>query len=399
MRIHFRNLWLAAVAYAVIFTACSAPAATVYFVGTNGLSASTNWSDVLNWYAIGGTTQTTPNNNAANFNFNTVVNSSNLISLNVDGAYGTPGGGLAQAWGMFFTHTNGYQNVMVQPGITWALQSANATPGGGNFVIAPQNTNSSGSSAGNTPGISYTNFTMFKGINGTLFVNCGVFRVEAQSSVVSNHYTILDMSGLGTFIYTNTAAAGQNFYIAANGSTRSHAIAYLAQTNVITLTTAFQVGNLSTSSNSQPIGIYLGQSNYITTGTSGNNMLIGGQGAANVFMKFNPANLGGPSMPSVYITAAGGNQSAAICSASGGAVPGSAICDLTGGNVTWIGNTLSLGTAGCRFSQHRGQRHADIRQRHGHFQHHHHRQSRDLSRRAGRRHDQPRHERDAGGGQ
>ena len=75
-------------------------------------------------------------------------------------------------------------------------------------------------------------------------------------------------------------------------------------------------------------------------------MLIGGLGAANVFMKFNPANLGGATMPSVYISAAAGNQSAAICSASGGAVPGSAVCDLSGGNVTWIGNTLSLGTAG-----------------------------------------------------
>ena len=318
-----------AAACALVFMAHAASAATVYFVGTNGLSASVNWSDVLNWYAIGGTTQTTPANNAANFNYNTVVNSPSLISLNVDGAYSTPGSGVAQAWGMFFTHTNGYQNVMVQPGITWALQSANGTPGGGNFVIAPQPTNTAGSSGGSTPAISYTNFTTFKGINGTLYVNCGVFRVEAQSSVVSNHYSILDMSGLGTFIYTNTAAASQSFYVAANGSTRSHAIAYLAQTNIITLTSAFQVGNLvSTSSNSQPIGIYLGQSNYITTGTGGNNMLIGGLGAANVFMKFNPANLGGPTMPSVYISAAAGNQSAAICSASGGAVPGSAVCTL-----------------------------------------------------------------------
>ena len=46
---------------------------------------------------------------------------------------------------------------------------------------------------------------------------------------------------------------------------------YLAHTNIITLNNNFQVGYLgNTSSNTLPIGVYLGQSNYITTGANNN---------------------------------------------------------------------------------------------------------------------------------
>ena len=324
-------------------------AANVYFVGTNGVSATTNWSDTANWLQINTTTPMTPNNNEANFNYNTMASSPGLVTLNVDGAYGSPGSGLAQAWGMFFTQTNGYQTILIQPGITLALQAASGTPGGGNFVVAPAGTNNGGSSGGNTPGnITYTNYTTFTGAGGTFTVNCTVFRIEGASSATPpvNHYTILDMSGLGTLVMTNTAGAALNFDLINNGGTRSQGLVYLAKTNVLGLNGLFQVGNLGTSSNSLPVGVYLGQSNYILTATAANDMLIGSSGCTNGFMQFNPALIGGATMPSAFITAPSGNQSAVICSATGGAVPGYAICDFTGGNVTWIGNSLKLGVAG-----------------------------------------------------
>ncbi|HZV36586.1 MAG TPA: autotransporter-associated beta strand repeat-containing protein, partial [Verrucomicrobiae bacterium] len=328
-------------------------AATTIWVGVNGVSTTTNWSTAANFVDVSSHNPESPANNAANFNYNTAVASPGLVTVNVDGVYAGQSGtsgiytGNPQAWGIFFGQTNGYQTVMIQPGINLCLTAANSTPGGGNFVVAPQNTNTGGSGAGNSVAIPYTNYTTFTGIGGTFIANCATVRVEAQSSVVGNHYSIFDMSGLGTFVYTNTSGAAQNLYVAGNGSTRSHALMYFAHTNVITLGTAFQIGNLSaTSSNSQPIGAYLGQSNYISTGTGNSNMLIGGLGVANAFLKFNPAFIGGATMPTAYITAPGGNQNAVICSAVGGAAPGSATCDLTGGNVTWIGNSLNMGISG-----------------------------------------------------
>lgn len=356
MKTYIRTLGFTVSFCAVLLFLCGAQparAATTIWVGVNGVSTTTNWSTAGNFVDATSHNPESPANNAANFNYNTAVSSPGHVTVNVDGVYagqsGTSGiySGNPQAWGIFFGQTNGYHTVMIQPGISLCLTAANSTPGGGNFVVAPQNTNTGGSSAGNTPGVVYTNYTTFTGIGGTFIANCATVRVEAQSSVVGNHYSIFDMSGLGTFVYTNTSGAAQNLYVAGNGSTRSHALLYFAHTNVITLGTSFQIGNLSaTSSNSQPIGAYLGQSNYISTGTGNSNMLIGGLGVANAFLKFNPAFIGGATLPTAYITAPGGNQNAVICSAVGGAVPGSATCDLTGGNITWIGNTLNMGIAG-----------------------------------------------------
>jgi hypothetical protein len=121
---------LAPAALAVsLLAACASHATPVYWRGTNGVSQTTNWSDTLNWSLQGAITTSTPANNAANFNGNTAVTASGLVTVNVDGAYGSPGSGLAQSYGAFFTTTNGDHTVFIQPGITWAIQATTGTQG------------------------------------------------------------------------------------------------------------------------------------------------------------------------------------------------------------------------------------------------------------------------------
>ncbi len=345
-----RNRLLSVAVAASLLALCSASAVQVTWVGTNGISATTNWSDTNNWDQINTTTHISPANNAANFTFQTAMPGAGRVTVNVDGAYGSPGSGLAQSYGAFFGQTNGYHTVFIQPGITWALQAAAATPGVG-LSVGPQPTNNNTLANVYSPGIPYTNYTTIEGVGGTLFEDGVGLRVEGASTVADNHYSILDMSGLGTLILTNNMqGASQNIssnsFLLVDGAANSQGLIYLALTNVITLINNFQVGYLGASSNSLPIGVYLGRSNYISTGASNNNLVIGSAGCTSAFMQFNPALVGGASKPTAYLTGAGGSQNVTICSASGGVVPGYAMCDLTGGDVTWFANTLSLGVSG-----------------------------------------------------
>jgi autotransporter family porin len=336
-----------------LFATYSASAIMVIWIGTNGVSATTNWSDVKNWsVATNYSVPTTPVSDAANFAANTAVSAPGVITVNVDGAYGSPGTVPAQSYGAFFGQTNGYHTVFIQPGMTWIIQAVAGTQGIG-IEVGPQPTNNNNINTANTvsTGATYTNYTTIDGVGGTLYNNAGAstggLRVEAASTVANNHYSILDMSGLGTYVMTNNGGLGNScsFYVV-NGGANSQGLCYLALTNVITLNNSFQVGYLGNSSNTLPIGVYLGQSNYISTGANANSMIIGDTGCSNAFLKFNPALLGGATMPSAYITGTSAGQNATIASAAGGVVPGSAICDFTGGTVTWIGNSLKIGVSG-----------------------------------------------------
>ncbi|HEX4122876.1 MAG TPA: autotransporter-associated beta strand repeat-containing protein [Verrucomicrobiae bacterium] len=347
-----KNLSLAVLA-AGLFGAYSASAVMVMWIGTNGISATTNWSDGSNWSLTSSLgSLSTPVNNAANFTALTAVNAPGLVTINVDGSYGSPGTSPAQSYGAFFGFTNGYHTVFIQPGITWEIQAQAGTQGLG-IEVGPGPTNNNNINTANTvsTGATYTNYTTVSGIGGTWFNNGGAstggFRVEAGSTVNNNHYSILDMSGLGTYVQTNTGGLGNScsFYVV-NGAAHSQGLVYLALTNIITLNNGFQVGYLGNSSNSLPIGVYLGQSNYISTGANNNTFTVGYTGCTNAFMAFNPALLGGTNTPSAYITGASGVQNAMICGAAGGLVPGYAVCDFSGGAVTWIGNSLKMGVSG-----------------------------------------------------
>src|ERR1700677_1286611 len=107
-----KKLSLAVMALSVCAT-YSASAVMVTWAGTNGVSATVNWSDVNNWYQINTQTHVSPVANAANFTFWTAVQSPGLTTVNVDGAYNTPGTGFAQSYGAFFSQTNGYHTVFI----------------------------------------------------------------------------------------------------------------------------------------------------------------------------------------------------------------------------------------------------------------------------------------------
>lgn len=338
-----------------------APAATVIYVGTNGVSPTTNWSATANFVNASGGTPLTPANNAANFNYDTAVATPGVVTVHADGGYGTPGSGSPQAWGIIFGQTNGYHTVLIDPGIQLEMIAASGTPGGGGLIVAPANRNSGGNTGGNIVGTGpYTNYTTITGSGASFLVN-GQFRVEGGANAVNNHYTILDMSGLDTFTATSTTAASSRFQVV-NGTQRSQALVYLAKTNLINIYSDVTIGWMGgVYSNSLPIGLYLGQSNSITTGPNdnGNELVIALQGVTNAFMKFNPAFLGGPTKPTVYISgngAASGNggfptvsgmmAGAIIGRADTAKVPSFGVADFTGGTVTWNLGQLHLGRSG-----------------------------------------------------
>ncbi|HZM06417.1 MAG TPA: autotransporter-associated beta strand repeat-containing protein, partial [Candidatus Saccharimonadales bacterium] len=322
-------------------------AATVLFVGPNGGGGNDNWSTSANFLNVASPfAPTTPANNAANFNFLTQAAAPGVVTLNVDGGYGTPGSGAPQAWGMIFGETNGYQTVVIQPGLVFSMMAANATEGGGGLCVCPTGTNSGGGTGGNSPPITYTNYTTILGTNATFYVN-GTLRVEAgEANGPANHYSILDLSHLDTFIQTNTTPTGTgDWYVAGGGTQRSQALMYLAKTNYITPNSAIQIGYLGgTYSNSLPIGVYLGQTNYIAPGSSAT-FALGYVGCTNAFMQFNPMFLGGPTPPAAYLAANNGalmNQ-VLLGDPANGKVSGMATCDFTGGNVTWLANNFQIG--------------------------------------------------------
>jgi autotransporter-associated beta strand protein len=339
-----------AVLSAAMLMASAAHAATTLFVGTNGVSANSNWSTAANFIDASTKNPETPANNAADFNWFTAAAAPGIVTVNVDGGYGTPGSGVPQAWSMIFGQTNGYHTVFIQPGITLEMIAANGTIGGGGLMICPANTNSGGNTGGNVVGTgTYTNYTTFTGSGGTLLVN-GQLRVEAQSSAVNNHYTIMDMSGLGTFVITNTSGGTPARFLLTGGTTRSQGIIYLAQTNIVTPRGDIQIGYLNTSSNSLPIGLYLGMTNLLLTDPTlgnGNVLNLAIQGCTNGFMKFNPAFVGGATKPTAFLSGAGGSMANVnIANASNAFVSSYGIADFTGGTVTWNIGTLKMGQAG-----------------------------------------------------
>ena len=124
---------------------------------------------------------------------------------------------------------------------------------------------------------------------------------------------------------------------------------YLAKTNVISLGNDFQICN-APGSNSLTCGVYLGIYNYILTGTG--NLIVGGPGTgpAGAVMAFNPAFVGGASVPVAYWGGNGADGRIAnfyIGYANGNSqVPGYGLCDFTGGTVTVMADTMQLGQGG-----------------------------------------------------
>src|ERR1700683_3338801 len=107
MKTLIQNLRIVAAFCVAMLMAPLASASPCFWLAVNGASADTNWSTTANW-------SETPVSDAANFSGFTAVSGPGITTVNVDGAYGTPGTGSAASYGAFFGQTNGYHRVFIQ---------------------------------------------------------------------------------------------------------------------------------------------------------------------------------------------------------------------------------------------------------------------------------------------
>ncbi len=310
-----------------VLAASSARADNDFWAGVPGISATTNWTDGANWT---GAVQTYYNE-VEFLGMGASANNSTAVNNVLDG---TSGVSQLPIWELDYAPTNLNYTTLVSPGITLNLGA-----GRGWLVIGADQLHTSDPAPANAvETITITGAGAALSMAGNLYVNQG------SPTPGDSHNVTLDLSGLDNFTDT-----GSEILVASGGAPRTHGTLYLAKANQISLGDDFLVCNQSFS-NSVPCAVYLGQANSILTGSG--NLTIGGFGTttAGAWMKFNPAFVGGPNMPSANI---GGTASDGrvinfwIGNANGGPqVSGVALCDLTGGSISVLARSMQLGQGG-----------------------------------------------------
>jgi fibronectin-binding autotransporter adhesin len=311
--------------------ACSAWAATEQWQGIPGISATTNWSDPLNWTSPQQTYYNQVQFTGTGASPNTDFSINNVLD-------GTGGVSQMPIWELDYVPVNSNYTTLIDPGVTLTLDAGN-----GKLVIGADQLNTANPAPANAfETITITGPGATLSMDGTLFVNQG------SPTSGDTHNVTLDLSGLANFI-DNGGGQANEILVASGGAERTHGTLYLALTNEIVLGDDFLICN-QTFSNSEPCAVYLGITNSILIGTG--NLTIGGTGTTTVgaWMKFNPAFLGGATPPAATL---GGTDSDGrivnfwICNANGGPqVAGYGLCDLSGGTVSLMAHTMQLGQGG-----------------------------------------------------
>jgi fibronectin-binding autotransporter adhesin len=231
---HFRTL--ATLCVALLMTHFAS--AQTLWIGTNGVSASTNWSDSANWSAglpsgLAVVFTNSPTAAALGTVNNVVDSDTTVASL----AYGN-------------TNTSKSHNTLILPGVT--LTSSGPVTAGTIGVNAGVNVN-------------VTN--TISGAGGSFVVNASSSAIaigQGGSSTPSGTKATLDMSGLDNF-----TATCSKFQLGIENQSRQSGVLYLAKTNTITLTSGTGAGNgIYMSHNRGAIpsfasALYLGQTNAI----------------------------------------------------------------------------------------------------------------------------------------
>ncbi|MEI6078079.1 MAG: autotransporter-associated beta strand repeat-containing protein [Verrucomicrobiota bacterium] len=293
------------------------------WIGSPGVSTSTNWSDPANWSG----TSKTPNDNQVFFgNASTVA--AGVINSVVDAT--------TNCFSLNFTNTASYQNVLIQAGQTLKID--------GNNLGQALSVNPLGQAAATNT---------ISGANGTLLISGasagGVF-VATTNSAASGIAPVLDLSGLGTFIVSNTA--GTAAMLVGNGANRSDGILFLAMTNYLKLATngsgnsgALVIGDNTSNNGSSPGGVLnLGLTNQIFADYIG----VGLSKQSSALLRFNPAFTNGGANPVVVLR---GNSTTAVktwaigdgLNQTGTSASGSGTVDLRNGTVNAVVTTLLLG--------------------------------------------------------
>lgn len=322
-----RRLGLLLASIPLVLAIPAAKADYNFWAGVPGTSATTNWTDGANWT---GAVQTYYNEvefigPGGNPNNSTAVN--NVLD-------GTSGVSQMPIWELDYAPTNLNYTTLISPGVTLNLGA-----GRGWLVVGADQLHTSDPAPANAvETITITGAGAALSMAGNLYVNQG------SPTAGDSHNVTLDLSGLDNFVDT-----GSEILVASGGAARTHGTLYLAKSNQISLGNDFLICN-QTFSNSVPCAVYLGQANSILTGSG--NFVVGGFGttAAGAWLKFNPAFVGGPSVPTASI---GGTASDGrvvnfwVGNANGGPqVAGAALCDLTGGSISLLARTLQLGQGG-----------------------------------------------------
>ncbi len=325
---------------------CPAKAASDFWAGNPGVGLTTNWTDAANWTYAG---QSSPQTYFNQVEFVGVGASPNTITSVNNVLDNTTGVAQMPMWELDYIPTNVNYTTLIDPGVTMTVGVGNH---GYLTVGADQLNGSSPAPANAVETITIT------GSGGTLnMAGSGANLWVGQGSPTpgDSHNITLNLSGLDTF-NDNAGAGSGNFIHVANGNQNPNSFApnengtlYLAKTNTISLGNDFQICN-TPGTNSLTCGVYLGIYNYILTGTG--NLIVGGPGTgpAGAVMAFNPAFVGGASLPVAYLGGNGADGRIAnfyIGYANGNSqVAGTGLCDFTGGTVTVVADTMQLGQGG-----------------------------------------------------
>ena len=288
-----------------------------FWVGVNGVSLSTNWSDTANW-----STALSPAGTDVVFSTNSVValgTINNVVDANVSIA------------SLNYANTNLSHTTLVAPGVTLDITGSSGPNGAALFGGAPNTTD--------VP--AFTN--RITGVGGTLTINnsgANIIVRQGPNGSSGGNRTTLDLSGLDTF----TAAVGR-VLLSGNSpaaQNRSTGRLILARTNTITASgssPALIVGE-STSNNGGGSSLLLGQTNALYV----NNIAVGRTKESGSAIRFN----GGLVNPVAFIRAADGTSPVATWTMGDGASDsGTTTCngttDFTGGTVDALVGTMQVG--------------------------------------------------------
>ena len=152
----------------------------------------------------GGYSANPPVNNAANFNYSTSANAPGITTVYADGPGGFGGAAPGpNAWSLVFGQTNGYQTVVIPNGVTLFQEDSGGGAGSGLYVSAQAAGNGGDGTTVSTPSRQTRRTTRrsrdWAGRSG----GGNSVHIGQGADHVDNHYAILDMSGLGTFVETN----------------------------------------------------------------------------------------------------------------------------------------------------------------------------------------------------
>ena len=256
------------------------------WIGIPDVSTTTNWSDPANW---GGPSQG-PNDNHVFFGNATAV-AKGVINSVVDTS--------TNCFSLNFTNTVAYNNLLLLPGVTLKIDGATFLNNGINASI-------SNAAVFAIPAGQFITTNTISGQYGTILITGpsagGVF-VQSTNSTALNIAPVLDMSGLGTFVISNTAGSASVWV--GNGANRCNGILYLAMTNYLALPTngtgnasALVVGDNTANNGSSPGGVLnLGQVNTILA----DNIGVGMSKQNGALVRFNPVFTNAGANPSVTI--------------------------------------------------------------------------------------------------